>query len=107
MVKKKAKSQSPAKKTALNTLDVRPDRVDIRDREYQPALRSLEPVYPAPATIARLLPKYRSLVLDQGQEGRARVSDWLRLSIICSGRGPGGKSCSPVEAAKSWMSRKK
>jgi hypothetical protein len=69
MVKKKAKSQSPAKKTALNTLDVRPDRVDIRDREYQPALRSLEPVYPAPATIARLLPKYRSLVLDQGQEG--------------------------------------
>jgi hypothetical protein len=54
---------------AFEVLDVRPDRVDLRDREYQPALKSLAPVYPTAAVMAHFLPKYQPLVLDQGQEG--------------------------------------
>lgn len=51
--------------------DARPDRLDLRDRPYIPPLRSLPPVFPADADIARLLPSYvaQDLVLDQGSEG--------------------------------------
>ena len=50
-------------------LDVRPDRLDIRDREYQPALKSIPPVYPAPVAMKHYLPQYENLILDQGNEG--------------------------------------
>nr|MBC8291309.1 C1 family peptidase [Planctomycetota bacterium] len=50
-------------------LDVRPDRVDLRDREYQPALKSLPAVYPAPVAIAHYMPRYSELILDQQGEG--------------------------------------
>ena len=53
------------------TLDARPDRLDLRDREFAPLVRSLSPVWPADAELARLLPAYAAagLVRDQGKEG--------------------------------------
>jgi hypothetical protein len=52
-------------------VDVRPDRVDLRDREYRPALLSLTPQYPSPSHLEALLLRYREhgMILDQGQEG--------------------------------------
>ena len=51
--------------------DARPDRVDLRDLPYRPALRSLPPRYPDHASIARYFQQYKKdrMVLDQGQEG--------------------------------------
>jgi hypothetical protein len=53
------------------TFDARPDRLDFRDKPYQPPLRSLAPRFPEDATIARFLPAYvkAELILDQGGEG--------------------------------------
>jgi hypothetical protein len=60
-------------KVKLNNMvfDARPDRVDLRDREYRPALRSLPPQYPDRANITRYLQRYKKdrMILDQGQEG--------------------------------------
>lgn len=52
-------------------LDARPDRIDYRDRPYNPPLRSLPPSYPSPELISTCLPLYHktSKILDQGQEG--------------------------------------
>ena len=52
-------------------LDARPDRVDFRDREYRPPLRSLPPEYPAEHLISTYLDDYLAdgMVLDQGSEG--------------------------------------
>jgi Papain family cysteine protease len=52
-------------------LDVRPDRLDLRDLPYRPSVRSLPPQFPSDAMIAKFLPSYveNNLVLDQGQEG--------------------------------------
>ncbi len=52
-------------------LDARPDRLDLRDREYQPRLRSLPLQYPSPEYIENFLPCYKQneLILDQGQNG--------------------------------------
>ncbi len=52
-------------------LDARPDRIDLRDREYQPRLRSLPPEFPNPKQIKRYFSRYAraGLILDQGQEG--------------------------------------
>lgn len=49
-------------------IDAKPDRVDHRDRMYQPRLASLPPQYPAPEFVAEHLENY-PLVLDQGVEG--------------------------------------
>lgn len=52
------------------TFDARPDRVDLRDRPYQPVLRSLPAVHPDPAFIQQHFTAYaKTLVLDQGREG--------------------------------------
>ncbi len=52
------------------TFDARPDRIDLRDRPYQPRLVSLPPRWPRLEDIDRHLPAYaRALVLDQGEEG--------------------------------------
>ena len=53
------------------TLDARPDRLDLRDRAFQPQLGSLPAAWPSDADVARLLPTYaaQGLVLDQGQDG--------------------------------------
>lgn len=52
-------------------LDVRPDRLDFRDLPYRPPLRSLAPVWPPDAVIAKNLAGYigAKLVRDQGDEG--------------------------------------
>lgn len=52
-------------------LDARPDRIDLRDREYQPRLRSLPPEFPNPKQIKQYFSRYAraGLILDQGQEG--------------------------------------
>lgn len=50
-------------------LDVRPDRLDLRDRLYQPPLVSLPDEYPSAAAIKHFLPKYKPLILNQGIEG--------------------------------------
>ena len=51
--------------------DARPDRVDFRDREYRPPLRSLPPEFPARHIISQFLPAYveDGMVLNQGKEG--------------------------------------
>jgi hypothetical protein len=53
------------------TLDARPDRLDLRDLPFRPAVESLPAVYPSDAEVAELLPAYQhaDLILDQGKEG--------------------------------------
>ena len=52
------------------TFDARPDRVDLRDRIYQPPLVSLPYHFPDPQVIEQRLEAYAGrFVLDQGQEG--------------------------------------
>ncbi len=53
------------------SLDARPDRLDLRDRPYQPPLGRLPPEWPPSGWIHTHLPRYaeRDLVLDQGSEG--------------------------------------
>ncbi|MDX2506812.1 MAG: C1 family peptidase [Gammaproteobacteria bacterium] len=52
-------------------LDARPDRLDLRDREYRPMLRSLPGQWPLESDLDKLLPCYTlsNLVLDQKREG--------------------------------------
>ena len=50
--------------------DARPDRIDLRDRIYQPKLVSLPPRYPKIEDVVEYVPNYaKHFVLDQGQEG--------------------------------------
>lgn len=58
-------------KSIGRTLDARPDRLDLRDREFTPNVVSLPEQWPDDATIRKLLPRYckSGLVLDQGEEG--------------------------------------
>ncbi|MDT7043573.1 C1 family peptidase [Candidatus Nitronereus thalassa] len=53
------------------TLDARPDRVDLRDRRYQPLLQSLPPSFPEPQQVEQHLASYvtANRILDQGREG--------------------------------------
>jgi hypothetical protein len=52
-------------------LDVRPDRLDLRDRVYHPPTLSLPNQWPRDTDVKRLFPAYveAGLVLDQGEEG--------------------------------------
>ena len=52
-------------------LDTRPDRIDLRDRQYQPPLRAIESVYPRPEILGQAVTLYlkHEMVLDQGTEG--------------------------------------
>ncbi len=52
-------------------LDARPDRIDLRDRQYMPPLTSLEPEFPSSKIVEEFFPKYAEdhMVLDQGREG--------------------------------------
>jgi len=52
-------------------LDARPDRLDLRDREYRPHLQSLPRQFPPEDYIQEFLPCYQQngLILNQGQEG--------------------------------------
>lgn len=52
-------------------LDARPDRLDLRDREYRPPLQSLPDSWPAREEYKRLFKNYtaNAMVLNQGKEG--------------------------------------
>jgi len=52
-------------------LDVRPDRLDLRDREYRPPLISLPNAWPLKKDYEALLQIYKEnkLILDQGKDG--------------------------------------
>lgn len=50
-------------------LDARPDRIDLRDRFYEPALVSLPAQVPSENEIESFFVQYSQLVLDQGAEG--------------------------------------
>lgn len=52
-------------------LDARPDRLDLRDREFAPPVASLPARFPDDATANELLPAYvgAGLILSQGDEG--------------------------------------
>jgi len=52
-------------------LDTRPDRLDLRDREYRPPLQSLPPTWPLKQDYERLFQRYTEcdMILDQGQDG--------------------------------------
>jgi hypothetical protein len=77
------------------TLDARPDRLDLRDREYLPQVVSLPPRWPADSDFATWLPEYvaADLVLDQGEEGActgfglAGVVNYLLFRKRISGAG--------------------
>ena len=68
-------------------LDVRPDRIDLRDLLYRPPLVSLPPRFPADADVEQFLPHYTKLdlILDQGKDGActgyglAAVVNYLRF----------------------------
>lgn len=61
----------PTKKLFGKTLDVRPDRLDLRDLDYRAPLVGLPQQYPSAETIDHFLPCYSAtdMVLDQGEEG--------------------------------------
>ncbi|HEU4601442.1 MAG TPA: C1 family peptidase [Steroidobacteraceae bacterium] len=63
----------PAKfvKSIGRTLDARPDRLDLRDREFTPSVVSLPDCWPHDDAIRKLVPAYckSGLILDQGNEG--------------------------------------
>ena len=61
----------PADTHKGRVFDARPDRLDLRDREYRPPLRALPAVWPAPHYIDAVLPCYRDseMILDQGEDG--------------------------------------
>lgn len=60
----------PTRTYKKRTFDVRPDRIDLRDRFYQPKLVSLPSRYPKQDQIEQFLPNYANcFVLDQGGEG--------------------------------------
>jgi len=69
------------------TLDARPDRLDLRDRAFLPALGSLPARWPSDADAERWLPAYAAagLVRDQGEDGActgfglAAVIDYLQF----------------------------
>ncbi len=52
-------------------LDVRPDRIDLRDRVYAPPVKSLKGEFPSSEHVAKYMPLYlkHDMVLDQGSEG--------------------------------------
>jgi hypothetical protein len=62
-----------AKPSGSNTvhLNARPDRLDLRDRPYQPKLANLPEAFPPPATLTSWIKDYSKskLVLDQGPDG--------------------------------------
>lgn len=63
-------------------LDVRADRLDLRDRVYQPVLKSLLATYPKTSYIKHILRCYKedNLILDQGDNGAC--SGYALASVI-------------------------
>ena len=86
-------------------LDARPDRIDLRDRPYEPPLQSLEPEYP-------LVLYYKRLVLNQEKEGACTgfglvaTSNYLlwRRVVLARDKGkPLGKSDLPAQVSRRML----
>jgi hypothetical protein len=92
----------PAKfvKSIARTLDARPDRLDLRDREFTPSVVSLPDHWPDDASVRQVVPRYckSGLVLDQGSEGActgfglACVVNYLQWRVLFDNTRPGGKT---------------
>ena len=89
---------------STHTLDARPDRLDLRDREYLPPVRSLPAQFPEPKTLSAYLTSYVKcgLILDQGNEGActgfglaAVVNFLLWVRALAGGTTDGFVSVSP------------
>jgi hypothetical protein len=65
---KRTESATPAK-GQLILMDARPDRVDLRDRPYNPKLQNLDPQFPPRDWVRDHFQSYLDLILDQGKEG--------------------------------------
>lgn len=50
-------------------LNARPDRLDLRDRAYNPPLMPLAREFPSQDEVDKYLPYYEHLILDQGKQG--------------------------------------
>lgn len=50
-------------------MDARPDRVDLRDRPYNPKLQSLSEEFPSKQWVQEHFRSYLNFILDQGEEG--------------------------------------
>lgn len=61
----------PSDSSSAIRLNARPDRLDLRDRPYQPKLANLPEAYPRPATLAAWIKDYTKskLVRNQGPDG--------------------------------------
>lgn len=60
----------PTTKFGNRKFDARPDRVDLRDRSYQPKLISLPHRFPSQENIEVHLPQYsKAMILNQKKEG--------------------------------------
>jgi pimeloyl-ACP methyl ester carboxylesterase len=103
----------PAKlvKSIGRTLDARPDRLDLRDREFMPSVVSLPDQWPNDAAIHRLLPSYckAGLILDQGSEGActgfglACVVNYLSWRVQLANGNAGGKRAKKQEPVSPRM----
>ena len=89
----------PAKfvKSIGRTLDARPDRLDLRDREFTPNVVSLPQQWPDDASIRRLLPRYckSGLILNQGEDTTFEedlAKDVLEIITVFSTRLYGSRS---------------
>lgn len=75
-------------KSGTRVFDARPDKIDLRDRLYQPRLMNLPALYPDTKLVSAHFGNYQSLVLDQGQEGActgfglAAMINYLRFKLV-------------------------
>lgn len=96
----------PETRVGNRALDARPDRMDLRDRPFQPRLVSLPRQFPDDDFIAKHLSAYsKDLILDQGQDGActgfglAAVINylfWKRGVDAAQKRAPKAPSVSPA-----------
>ncbi len=95
----------PSTPDANRTFDARPDRIDYRDRVYNPPLVCLPQQYPSPEFIENHLADYtrkHKLILNQGKEGActgfglAAVINYLLWKECLEAGKDGGKSVSRI-----------
>jgi hypothetical protein len=89
-------------------LDARPDRLDLRDLPYHPAVRPLAPRFPADGALAEAIAAFVAarLILDQGTDGActgfglAAVVNYL---LWCRQRAEGDPGTAQVERVSPGM----
>ena len=102
----------PTSITEGRKFDARPDRVDYRDRPYNPLLKSLPEQFPEQEVIDRHLVDYtkvHKLILNQGQEGActgfglAAVVNYLLWKNHLGGDSESGDDCSQLKTVSPRM----